>query len=173
MPRDRRSKPSNVVKSRSAPSLLGGFSPSGNREELPSNRFIELGDIALGNARRHAPYGKVEVPEPETVEAEPSEPVVDLPVELPVLKGIQKPPKPPKMSLPIQRPPKPPKLVAAPRRKTSASAPLTRPKPPKPPSARPNVSLPPKSALPKPPKVNRPKPFTGRLQKSNHSRPLK
>jgi hypothetical protein len=145
MPRNPRSKPSNVVKSRSAPSLLGGFGAPKVRDHLPSNRFIELGDIALGNSRRREVHGAVNVgvPEPEVV--------ADL-VETPeVEEEVRVPPKPSRLSLPKLRAPKPPKHVA--------SAPLTRPKLPKPPAARPQPPLPPQKRLPKPPKIERPKPF--------------
>jgi hypothetical protein len=157
MPRNTRSKPSNVVKSRSAPSLLGGFSSSRQpQDHLPSNRFIELGDIALGNSRRHEPYGEVNVP---TLAA--PEPKAELAVKS--RTEVQSRTKPSKTSQPVRRPSQPSHPVATPRRKVS-TPPLTRPKPPRPPAARPNLPLPPKMALPKPPKTYRPKPLTVRPQ---------
>jgi hypothetical protein len=164
MPRNTRSKPSNVVKSRSAPSLLGGFSsPRQPQDHLPSNRFIELGDIALGNSRRHGPYGEIDVP---TV-------AVPEPISVPEVKSrtqVQRRPKPSKTTQP-NRSSKPQSPVVTSRPKV-LPPPLTRPKPPRPPAARPNLALPPKFALPKPPKIYRPKPQTGRPQSSTRrSRP--
>jgi len=156
MPRNTRSKPSNVVKSRSAPSLLGGFSSSRqSQDHLPSNRFIELGDIALGNSRRHEPYGETEVHALAVPEAA-SEPQAKVRTE------VQRRPKPSKTGQPINRP-KPAHPVATQQPKR-LPPPLTRPKPPRPPSARPNLPLPPKMALPKPPKVYRTKPLAVRRQ---------
>lgn len=155
MPRESRFKPTNVVKSRSAPSLLGGFAASKTREHLPSNRFIELGDIALGNSRRHEVNVAFEVTEPESEFVEDQDTV-----EAPVLAEAKIPPRPPRLTLPKPRLPKPPKQIASP--------PLTRPKPPKPPTSRPKLALPPKTRLPK---IERPKPFAlGRNTPSGRSR---
>jgi len=158
MSRDSRSKPTNVVKSRSAPSLLGGFAAARTKEHLPSNRFIELGDIALGNSKRHERHMAMEVvePEPEVIEQADSS-------ETAMLPEIAVPPKPPRLRLPRPRLAKPPKQVA--------SSPFTRPKPPKPPTARPKLPLPPKNRLPKLPKIERPKPFApGRNTPTGRSR---
>jgi len=155
MPRNTRSKPSNVVKSRSAPSLLGGFSSSRqSQDHLPSNRFIELGDIALGNSHRHGPHGESDghaLIEPEAA----SEPQVKTRAE------VQRRPKTSKTNQPIHHPKAHPVATQQPKR---LPPPLTRPKPPRPPSARPNLPLPPKMALPKPPKVYRPKPLAVRRE---------
>ena len=151
MARESRSKLSNVVKSRSAPSLLGGFSSPRQEQEPPSNRFIELGDIALGNSRRHASQDNFEVQE----EALPEVPRVAAVVERKAPRSAKK-----SKARPVVRtePARVPRIMVGAR-----PAPLTRPKPPKPPVGRPQLPLPPKSVLPKPPKVNRPKPVIGRL----------
>jgi hypothetical protein len=158
MPRNGRSKPSNVVKSRSAPSLLGGFSSSRqSQDHLPSNRFIELGDIALGNSRRHEPYGETDVHAPV--------PKAAAEIEIRTRSEVQRRPKPSKTTQPIHRPQKQAQPVATQRPKR-LPPPLTRPKPPRPSTARPNLPLPPKMALPKPPKIYRPKPLSVRPQSS-------
>lgn len=178
MARDSR-KPSNVVKSRGAPSLLGSYT-SARKEELPSNRFIELGDIALGNSTGRGHAGEMRIPEPERVEdALPEiaevEPPASSEEELPeaqVLTKVQKPPKPAKLSLPRPLPPKPPRLAPARQRPVPAIGVLSRPKPPKPIAARPPkavpLPLPPKAAPPRPPAlVRRPRPLTRKPAKRN------
>lgn len=161
MARQKDKKPRNVVKSRSSPSMLGGFSSALKQEALPSNRFIELGDIALGNEgdrkifthpmdadppRAHEPL-LMDGDEPATV----LQPSVS---------------KPPKLNLPrpqLGKPPSRPK-----------SAPYTRPKPPGAPRSHrpkpPQRDLPPKAVVPKPPKVHRPKPKAGTAIKKRRSR---
>ena len=156
MARDTRSKLRNVVKSRSAPSLLGGFSPSRQLQEPPSNRFIELGDIALGNSRRHSSHDNIEAPK-----SAPEIPEIEVAPKAAKTKA-------PRVAKPAAAPVKTPIIAAraakVPRLAASARpAPLTRPKPPKPPIGRPQLAMPPKSVVPKPPKVNRPKPMIGRL----------
>jgi hypothetical protein len=175
MSRDSR-KPSNVVKSRSAPSLLGGYS-SIRREDLPSNRFIELGDVALGNSNKRNRNGDPTSADGEHLQE--FQPAPDLPQ--PPIKKRKKPkvrrssehqptvqnsaqlPKPPKLQLPKPQPPRRPKFVAA--------SPLSRPKPPKPPKAQlPKpvpLPLPRKAALPPPPTLVRRVPLAGRRTKPN------
>ena len=163
-----RKKPSNVVKSRTAPSLLGAPHGRVHREELPRNRFIELGDVALGNSGRDVITQRV-VPGPE--ELATPEPVLDreLPA-IPLLTEVQAPPKPPKLSARKPSMAKPPSL---PKR-----SPLTRPKPMGPPrSVRPGLpkpALPPTMKPPKPPKSERPKPaLRGAVKTAKRRKPRK
>jgi hypothetical protein len=140
-----------VVKSRSAPSLLGGYSSSRQpQDHLPSNRFIELGDIALGNSRRHGSWGEVDVPTLATSEPE-------LEPEIQSRPKTQRRPKPTKKSKAVQLSSETQRTEITSRPKVM-TAPLTRPKPPRAPVSLPRMQLPPKMALPKPPKIYRPKP---------------
>jgi hypothetical protein len=158
MPRDSRSKPSNVVKSRSAPSLLGGFASRRQREELPSNRFIELGDIALGNLHRHGSRVELDSAAAGQTAHEMQDLLAAMEAERRHSVKLAK--------AGVRKASKAPKVVAA---KRVVVVPATRPKLPKPPTViRPKLNpspLPPKMERPKPPKVNRPKPVTGRLAK--------
>ena len=153
MARDKRSKPSNVVRSRSA-SLLGGMTPGRQREELPSNRFIELGDIALGNSRRREiafPVGDVEEP----IDHQPQIEILSEPLPRPKRSNY-------------------PKLQAPRTTRAGVAALLTRRDPPKPatalPPKAPKAPLPPKPLHPKPPNIRRPKPVTNMPAKTVHRR---
>ncbi len=138
-------KPRNVVKSRSAPSLLGAIPHGRKKDELPSNRFIELGDIALGNSGKREVITQSMIPEREfeIVRASKVKEVPGAEEMLGPPRIIQRRPqlgKPPRKSMPrpnLQRPPKA-ELPKAPR-------------PVRPPAAAP----------PKPPKAYRPKPKVG------------
>jgi hypothetical protein len=155
MARSERSKPTNVVKSRTAPSLLGAPTTS-RREELPRNRFIELGDIALGNSGRPLITQHV-VPPADSEDFRITERLPIVKLQLPdaeLLTGQVKPPKRPKMELP------------RPQLRRLSGTPISRPKPPALPkstrAAAPKSAVRPKHHPPKPPKMTRPKPKTAK-----------
>ncbi len=148
-------KPRNVVKSRSAPSLLGGIPHGRKKEELPTNRFIELGDIALGNS------GKREVIT-QLMSSKREFEIVRVPKATDII-GAEDMFGPPRIIQPHPQLGKPPRK-SMPRPNLKPPAKATRPKAPKP-------VRPPAPAPPRPPKVYRPKPKVGTALKTHKRKP--